>query len=224
MPEETKALRAGVLTADEFLAQARIAADETIRQLWYTLDRFDDGLLFYYFGNVDQVSHVMWRAMDPEHPAFTAADRPYQAVVEDLYADVDEIVGATASRLGSSDLPDVGSRFSWRRSFSVSSGCATRLSRHARSTLATDPALFSNVDWSLRGLLVSVYQRPRRRRTRRPRRRTLAAEIAAGLVETVDAATGLRPIRRVFQREGLFPRRRRDIAPDLIIRWKAAAV
>ena len=46
----------------------------------YVLDRFRDGLLFYYFGNVDQVSHMMWRAMDPQHPAYDAArDAPLRA-------------------------------------------------------------------------------------------------------------------------------------------------
>ncbi len=39
MPEDTKALRTGVLTASEFLQQARIAADENERQYRYVLDR-----------------------------------------------------------------------------------------------------------------------------------------------------------------------------------------
>ena len=34
----------------------------------YVLDRFTDGFLFYYFGNVDQVSHMMWRADGPAAP------------------------------------------------------------------------------------------------------------------------------------------------------------
>ena len=43
--------------------------------------------MFYYFGHIDQVSHMMWRAMDPGHPAFTSADIPYRSVVENLYID-----------------------------------------------------------------------------------------------------------------------------------------
>ena len=52
-----------------------MAGDENRRQYRYVLDRFDGGLLFYYFGNVDQVSHMMWRALDPEHPAYDAGER-----------------------------------------------------------------------------------------------------------------------------------------------------
>ena len=80
MPEDTKGLKTGVLTDAEFLAQARIAGDENARQYRYVLDHFNGGLLFYYFGNVDQVSHMMWRARDPQHPAYDAArDGPNQA-------------------------------------------------------------------------------------------------------------------------------------------------
>jgi predicted AlkP superfamily phosphohydrolase/phosphomutase len=73
MPEETKGLKTGVLTRDEFLAQAKIAGDEVKAQFHHVLNGFRDGLLFYYFGNVDQVSHMMWRARDPGHPAYDAA-------------------------------------------------------------------------------------------------------------------------------------------------------
>ena len=69
MPEDTKGLRQGVLTRDEFLSQARLAGEENRVQYRYVLDRFADGLLFYYFGNVDQIAHMMWRARDPGHPA-----------------------------------------------------------------------------------------------------------------------------------------------------------
>jgi predicted AlkP superfamily phosphohydrolase/phosphomutase len=233
MPEETKALKAGVLTADQFLTQARLAGDEMTRQLWYTLDRFDGGLLFYYFGNVDQISHVMWRAMDPDHPAFTASDRPYDSVVEDLYAEVDDIVGATASRLASNDLLVVMSDHgftSWRRSFSVNSWLRERGYLAVRDQQReADPGLFSNVDWTrtrayglgLNGVYVNVRGREVHGIVEPRARESLAAEIATKLVETVDPATGLRPIRRVFRREAAYSSAgAEDLAPDLIIGYE----
>ncbi|MDX1503062.1 MAG: alkaline phosphatase family protein, partial [Thermoanaerobaculia bacterium] len=68
MPEDTQAMKGDVLTVEEFLAQARIAGEELERQYEYVLDSFEGGLLFYYFGNLDMVSHMMWGAMDPETP------------------------------------------------------------------------------------------------------------------------------------------------------------
>ena len=99
MPEDTKSLKTGVLTTPTSSSQqARIAGDENRRQYRYVLDRFDDGFLFYYFGNVDQVSHMMWRRhgsrsirrYDPRPIRRTAH------VVEDLYVEIDAIVGDTA--------------------------------------------------------------------------------------------------------------------------------
>ena len=118
MPEDTRGMNAGALEADELLAQARITADENLRQFDYVLDGFRDGLLFYYFGHVDQVSHMMWRAMDPGHPAYTAADEKYRDVVAALYAQMDGVVGRTVAALGPDDLLVVMSDHGfapWRR-------------------------------------------------------------------------------------------------------------
>ena len=81
MAEDTKALSEHVLTRDEFLEQAASSATKSRVSTGTVLDGFTDGLLFYYFGNLDQVSHMMWRARDPGHPAYDAvADAPYAAV------------------------------------------------------------------------------------------------------------------------------------------------
>jgi hypothetical protein len=60
MPEDTKAFQEGVFTQAEFETQAHLAGGEVERQYAQVLDRFEGGLLFYYFGNADQVSHMMW--------------------------------------------------------------------------------------------------------------------------------------------------------------------
>ena len=114
MPEDTKGLKTGVLTDAEFLAQARIAGEENLRQYDYVLDQFTDGLLFYYFGNVDQVSHMMWRARDPRASRVqrrhgTARTR---ASIEELYqrSRCHRQRDAGATRAGRPAGGDVGSR------------------------------------------------------------------------------------------------------------------
>ncbi len=47
-------------------------AGQLLEQLQWFLGQFDRGLLFYYLGNVDLISHMMWRSMDPDHPAYDA--------------------------------------------------------------------------------------------------------------------------------------------------------
>src|SRR5262249_38399998 len=174
MPEDTKGLKTGALTRDEFLEQARLAGEENARQYKYVADRFRDGLLFYYFGNVDQVSHMMWRARDPHHPAYDPSTDPkYARVIEDLYAGVDPTVGDAAGRPGPDDLLVVMSDHgftSWRRSFNLNSWLRDNGYLAVRNPyLRDDPGNFANVDWSntrayglgLNGLYVNVKGRER---------------------------------------------------------------
>jgi predicted AlkP superfamily phosphohydrolase/phosphomutase len=231
MPEDTKALKTGVLTADEFLEQARIAGDENIRQYDRVLDRFDRGLLFYYFGNVDQVSHMMWRARDPGHPAYDAArDAPHARVVEDLYVQLDGIVGKTIARLGPDDLLVVMSDHgftSWRRSFHLNTWLRDQGYLAVTDPQRTDdPGYFSNVDWSrtrayalgLNGLYVNVKGREKDGIVEPAARAALASEIAGKLLATIDPATGKPAVTKVFTREQVYSvAGTEEIAPDLIV-------
>src|SRR5262249_29925256 len=167
MPEDTKSLKTHVLTLAQFLEQAKIANDEVRRQYDYTLDRFHDGFLFYYFGNGDQVSTMMGRARDPGHPAYdAAADRPFAHVIEDLYVGLDAVVGRTLATLGSRDLLVVMSDHgfaSWRRSFHLNNWLRDNGYLRALAGPETS-APFGNVDWprtrayavGLNGLYVNV--------------------------------------------------------------------
>lgn len=231
MPEDTKGLKTGVLTEAEFLAQARLAGEENRRQYRYVLDRFHDGLLFYYFGNADQVAHMMWRARDPGHPAYNAAtDAPNAAVVNTLYEELDALVADTLARLGPDDLLVVMSDHgftSWRRAFHLNSW----LRDHGYLALADpgrldDPGFFGNVDWSrtrayglgLNGLYLNVAGREREGIVTEAQRAALLEELRARLLATVDPATGLPAITKVYRRDEVYSGRAHDdVAPDLIV-------
>jgi predicted AlkP superfamily phosphohydrolase/phosphomutase len=231
MPEETKGLKTGVLSRDEFLAQAKIAGDEVKAQFHHVLDGFRDGLLFYYFGNLDQVSHMMWRARDPGHPAYDAAkDAPYAHVIDDLYVGLDQIVGEAAARLGPSDLLVVMSDHgftSWRRSFHLNSWLRDNGYLAVRNPyLREDPGNFGNVDWTktrayalgLNGLYINVKGREGSGIVAPADRTALARELAARLLTVVDPWTNQPAITKVFQREEAYQLRgTEDIAPDLIV-------
>jgi predicted AlkP superfamily phosphohydrolase/phosphomutase len=230
MPEETKALKSGLLSTREFLEQARITREENTRQFAYVLNRFEAGLLFYYFGNIDQVSHMVWRAMDPAHPAYTSEDAQYRTVLEDLYTGVDQLVGTTLSRLGRDDLLVVMSDHgftSWRRSFSVNAWLRENGYLVARDpSLYKDPGLFSNVDWGhtrayglgLNGLYINVRGREAHGIVDPRVREVLASEIAGRLETVIDPSTGARAISHVFRREDVYQLHGTDdLAPDLIV-------
>ena len=209
MPEDTRARNADALSADELLAQARLTAAENRQQFSYVLDRFTDGLLFYYFGHVDQVSHVMWRAMDPGHPAYTEADAPYRTVVEDLYAAMDTVVGETAARLGPNDVLVVMSDHgfaSWRRAVNMNSWLRDAGYLVVTSDRAGLAPGLSGVDWTrtrayavgLNGVYVNTQGREGKGIVPAAARAALATEIAAKLQATIDPATGQPAVTKAF--------------------------
>ena len=94
MPEDTKALEHGVFGNEEFTKQSSIVFDERLDLFNYELSRFHEGLLYFYFGSLDQNSHAMWRCMDPSHPAYNAEeDAEFADYLEGLYVKFDAILG-----------------------------------------------------------------------------------------------------------------------------------
>jgi predicted AlkP superfamily phosphohydrolase/phosphomutase len=231
MPEDTKSLKTGVLTEAEFLAQAKIAGDENRAQFRYVLDRFTGGFLFYYFGNVDQVSHMMWRARDPQHPAYRAdKDAPYASVVEELYRGLDAVVTDTLATLGPDDLLIVMSDHgftSWRRAFHLNSWLRDNGYIVLKNpAVKDDPGFFGNVDWTrtrayalgLNGLYVNLKGREKDGSVDPGTRDGLLQELSAKLLAVVDPSTGLPAITRVYRREQVYTLEgSEDIAPDLVI-------
>jgi predicted AlkP superfamily phosphohydrolase/phosphomutase len=105
MPADTKALTSSVFTDAEFLAQMEITLAERERHLDTELARFDAGLLFFYVHSLDQVSHMLWRAADAEHPAYRSDLQPYASAIDDHYERMDQLLGRAVDGLQRDGLP-----------------------------------------------------------------------------------------------------------------------
>jgi predicted AlkP superfamily phosphohydrolase/phosphomutase len=229
--EDTNGLSEHVLTRDEFIEQAALVRGEVTRQYWSVLDGFTQGLLFYYFGNLDQVSHMLWRARDPGHPAYDeVADAPYATVIDDLYVAFDRIVGETIRRMGPETTLIVMSDHgftSWRRSFHLNGwlrdqGYLTVL----QPGLQDDPGLFQNVDWSrtrayglgLNGLYINLRGREQKGIVAPQDRAALIDEIRTALLGTIDPKTGRSAVTKVYPREQIYTDAGHfNLAPDLVL-------
>jgi len=95
MPEDTKALSAGLLDEAAFLAQSHGVFDERRRMLLHELDRFRGGFLFGYFSSVDLTSHMFFRSLQGGE---------FAHVIPDLYARFDGLVGDVTRRLDGDTL------------------------------------------------------------------------------------------------------------------------
>lgn len=232
MPEDTKALEEEVLDRDEFLSQTAIVQRELERQYEHVLSEFRSGLLFYYFGYTDQVAHMLWGTMDPEHPLYDPeVDPKYADVIPGLYEDADRLVGKTLREAGEGTTVVVMSDHgfsSWRRTFSLN----TWLEQEGYLVLSEPPPPGSNarldahVDWSrtraygmgLNGLYVNVAGRERDGVVPDSDKATLLREIAAKLEDVVDPETGKRVIRRVFISDEAFDDRgHMAVGPDAVL-------
>lgn len=239
MPEDTKALSEGVLTRDEFIAQAKIAGGEIKDQFPYVLDDFlsrdGDGLLFYYSGNVDMVSHMMWRTLDPEHPAYDPEWDPQHAdVIPSVYRQADEVVGEAMARLEA--LPQPGTRLvvmsdhgfsSLRRTFHVNNWLRDEGYLAVKNpNLKKDPGLFMNVDWSktrayalgLNGFYINLKGRERDGIVDPSEKKALLEEIGEKLLAVIDPETGGPVVTKYYISESYF----KDhgalaIGPDMIL-------
>jgi predicted AlkP superfamily phosphohydrolase/phosphomutase len=169
--------------------------------------------------------------MDPQHPAYNAAtDAPYRSVVENLYIEMDAIVGRTLDRLGPNDLLLIMSDHgfaSWRRTFNLNTWLRDNGYLILRSGIRPgSAATFDDIDWSrtrayglgLNGLYVNVKGRESTGIVDPGERDALAREIGAKLVQTIDPATGMPAVARAFRREDVYSlTTNADIAPDLIV-------
>jgi len=229
MPEDTKALVHHVLSRDEFLEQAHIAGQEILDQFPYVLENFDNGLLFFYTGNIDQVSHMMWRALDPEHPAYDPeVDPKYADVIPELYRGIDRLVGYTLEHMDPDTTLVVMSDhgfYSWRRSLNLNSW----LRDHGFLAVkdpnpAREPDLYANVDWSktkayglgLNGLYINLEGREKNGIVPPEEREAVMRAIRDELEATVDPETGELAVAKAYFREQVYDDRGElEIGPDI---------
>jgi predicted AlkP superfamily phosphohydrolase/phosphomutase len=88
--EDTAALRQGVLDLPEYLEQSRLVAAEHTALLRDSLDRFHEGLLFFYFSTIDRDSHMLWGQHETE--------------LLGTYQAVDADIGRVLSRAGDATI------------------------------------------------------------------------------------------------------------------------
>jgi predicted AlkP superfamily phosphohydrolase/phosphomutase len=234
IPQDNKALRAHSLTEEEFLVQCRIVLAERTTQYRQALKNFDDGCLFFYFGSVDQLSHIFWRDRDPEHPGrLPEQEGKFTHVIEDCYVQMDGLVGEALEVLREEDsiliLSDHGFT-AFRRGFNLNSWLVeNNYMLLYESDKQADNDMFSDTNWSrtraygcgINGLYVNLLNRERYG-TVKPGDDydALLTEISEGLLQVRDD-DGSQVIQTVYRVDKLYPDADPEIAPDLIVGYAA---
>lgn len=229
IPEDTKALSSGALTEEQFLAQSNLATEERVSQFHEALAEFRQGCLFYYFGATDLVQHMFWRDQDEQHPGRKPEEAErFASVVEDVYLEIDALVGDVLDAAAEDDTIMVFSDHgfnSFRRGFNVNTWLAENGYINFRGQRPEGNApLFPGVDWGrsrayglgMNGLYLNQSGREKHGIVREVDRKSLLGEIRDRLLEIRDE-DGQPVVRRVDFAADIYPAADPAIAPDLFI-------
>ena len=92
IPEDTSALRQGVINLDQFIVASRLVLADERRLLRESLHRFAGGFLFFYFSSIDQNSHILWGQHD------------LGVIVFEFYRAIDDSIGEVVQKAPSAEL------------------------------------------------------------------------------------------------------------------------
>ncbi len=224
--EDHKALRNGVFTEAEYREQADYVLRERLALLDFATERYRDGLLFFYFSSTDLQSHMFWWQSDAKHPMRSKDDaRKYNAVIEELYTRMDDIVGRIVEQYGSEATILVMSDHGFcdfRRQFDLNTWLRdggfiqpnTATSIHTRA-----------VDWTrtrayglgLNGLYLNLAGRERDGIVGSQDRDALLADLTRKLLAVRDPADGRPVIKSVYRSDQIYAGVHVGKAPDLIV-------
>ena len=205
IPEDTSAMRQGVFDLPQFLGQSRLVLNDEKKLFNDSLDRFQEGLLFFYFSSVDQNSHMLWGQHDAE--------------LLKVYRAVDASIGEVLRRKPSAEVMVMSDHgfASFDRAVDLNSW----LYHEGLLALKKPP---DQIEWTrtrvyalgLNGLYLNLAGRERQGVVQPGQEnRALIERVRAGLLALRDPANGRAPIETVTATNVTGPNAR--IAPDLIV-------
>jgi predicted AlkP superfamily phosphohydrolase/phosphomutase len=235
MPEETSALRDGVFSDDDYLAQVALVQRDSRAMLELALDRFGPGdATFVYLSDIDLQCHMLWRHADPKypglgHPARDPAVAPAHAHdIERFYADVDTALGRVRERLPEGTLLIVMSDHGFQpytRKFHLNAWLRDHGYLVLKDGKRTGHVGLADVDWSrsrayglgFNGLYLNLAGREAQGSVAPEQAEALREEIARALEAERDPVSGEAVVLKVYTAAEAFHGERAAEGPDLVV-------
>jgi predicted AlkP superfamily phosphohydrolase/phosphomutase len=219
MAEDTSALREKALTLEQFLEQSKFVLEETRALFRYELQRFHDGLLFFYVSSVDQNAHMLWGRHDAE--------------LLEIYKSTDEMIGEAIAAAGDDTTLIVMSDHGFER-FDRAVHLNTVL-MHEGFLALDDPAntgyeeLFRHVDWSrtqayamgLNGIYLNRLGREQGGIVAEGEQsRQIIQALRERLLKVTDPQSGERIIEELYVSEDVYKGYNLGFAPDIQVGYR----
>ncbi|MFW6160782.1 MAG: alkaline phosphatase family protein [Acidobacteriota bacterium] len=227
---DTWALNEGVLNEEAFLELCRYNHQEWEKMLFSTLNKVKRGAIVSWFETTDSTQHMFFRYLDKNHPALKHGPAAMSSdVIEDLYKNMDDMVGRVLDKLDRQSLliimSDHGFK-SFRRGFNLNSWLYLNGYLALKNDKKESQEWFKDVGWEntkAYGLgLGGLYINQKGREAHgiiSPGRETeeLKKELMEKLSGLKDPETGETAIKIVFDRDNLPPGPYKENCPDLIM-------
>jgi predicted AlkP superfamily phosphohydrolase/phosphomutase len=151
LAEDTWALNERIIDESQFLEQSYLINDEREAMLFNELDKVKKGAVVCVFDITDRVQHMLWRYIDPDHPANRDKETDlHRDAIERLYLKVDETLGKLQSYLDERTvmivLSDHGFK-PFRRGVNLNSWLKKEGYLHLKNGDSSDE-WFASVDWT----------------------------------------------------------------------------
>ncbi len=224
MAEDTWALNEGVIDEDAFLAQSKLIQSEREAMFFSVLSNTRRGVVACVFDTTDRVQHMFYRYLDASRTAISR----HSGVIEDLYRDMDRIVGRTLQHVDSDTalfvLSDHGF-CSFRRGVNLNTWLFQNGYLFLRDGAAEGAEYLENIDWSrtrvytfgLSGLYLNLRGREAQGIVAPQEAAALRRELIAKLTALPDTDKESTAIQHVYDSADIYSGPYRDAAPDLVV-------
>jgi len=236
LPADTKALSQQTFGVEEFLTQSLSVFDESRKLFGIEYERFltrKSGLLFFYFGSLDQGQHMLWALTDKDHPYYHPAEaKEFGYMKDELYRMHDRILGHVLNTMpkdtGLIVLSDHGFG-TFRRKVNLNTFLFNEGYLKLRvKDIDTEISMiddYGEYDWDntkayavgLNGLYLNMKGRESQGIVTQSERRKLLEEIQRKLLTIRDPENGNQVITEAFITEDHFSPDYLDRSPDIIL-------
>lgn len=228
--DDTWALNEGILSEDSFIKLAYDNHQESEDMLFNAMAKTKKGVVACWFQTTDSIQHMFFRYLDKNHPALKHGLREKSAkVIEDLYKDMDDLVGRVQEKLNKNStlivMSDHGFK-SFRRGVNINSWLYKNGYLHLKDGKLTSEEWFKDVDWKrtkayalgLGGIYINQTGRESQGIVNPGEEtKTLKEELAQKLSGLKDDEMGDVAINKIFDREKLPPGPYIVNCPDFIV-------
>jgi predicted AlkP superfamily phosphohydrolase/phosphomutase len=230
MAEDTWALNEGAIDEDAFLKQSKLIQEEREAMFFSALERTRRGVVACVFDTTDRVQHMFYRYLDPRHGDFGKSR--HAQVIENLYRDMDRVVGRTLDYADENTalfvLSDHGF-CAFRRGVNLNAWLQRNGYLTLLEGLTEGGEYFDGIDWShtraytfgLAGVYLNLSGREAHGIVRPEQAAELKAELIRKLTGLAELETGEVAIQNVYDARAIYSGPYTEAAPDLVIGYSA---